>query len=201
MKWLLHAWSYISNPLFVPALVSFWYFLEISLSDPGVMKTKMYLILILTAAIPLLIFVILKTLKIVTSVHLGAIKERITPLAAYCVLLIILVRGVFRDGLHQPLYYFFVGVFMASMVALVLAVARYKISLHMLAMGGALGFVIMVSINLGLPLLWTIISLVLLSGITASSRLYMKAHKGHELWFGMGLGFASQIIVGSYYII
>lgn len=200
MKWFLKAWSYVSNPLFVPALVSYWYFIVVSLSDPSVMRTKMYLILILTAAMPLLIFIILKTLKIVTSVHLAAIKERITPLAAYCILLLILIRGVFRDGMHQPLYYFFVGVFMASIVALVLAVARYKVSLHMLAMGGALGFVIMASINLALPLIGSIIALVLMSGITASSRLLMKAHKGHELWFGMGLGFASQIIVGAYYI-
>jgi hypothetical protein len=201
MKWLLKAWSYISNPIFVPALVSLWYFVEVSMSDPNMMRTKMYLILILTAAIPLLLFLILKVLKAVSSIHLEAARERITPLLLYCILLIILVRGVFKDGSHQPLYYFFIGVLMASFVALALALVRYKISLHMLAMGGALGFVLMLSINLGITFLNTIVFLIIASGITASSRLLVKAHEGHELWFGIALGLASQVIAASYYIL
>lgn len=201
MKWFLRAWSYIANPIFVPALVSLWYFLEVSMSDPALMRTKMYLILILTAAIPILLFLVLKILKAVTTIHLSEVRERITPLICYCVLLIILLRGVFRDGLHQPLYFFFIGTLMASFVSLALAIVRYKISLHMLAAGGALGFVLLISYKLSLPMLYTIMVIIMASGITASSRLFMKAHKGHELWFGIGIGFISQIIVGSYYTI
>lgn len=180
-------------------MVSLWYFTTVSMSDPALMRTRMYLILILTAAIPLLLFLILKVLKVVQSVHLEAARERMTPLALYCILIIILLRGVFRDGLHQPLYYFFVGVLLASMVALALTIVHYKMSLHMLAMGGALGFIFMISIYLGTSFLYTMITLILASGVTASSRLYMKAHKGHELWFGLGIGLFSQVIVGSYY--
>jgi hypothetical protein len=71
----------------------------------------------------------------------------------------------------------------------------------MLAMGGALGFVLMLSINLGITFLNTIVFLIIASGITASSRLLMKAHEGHELWFGIALGLASQVIAASYYIL
>jgi hypothetical protein len=103
--------------------------------------------------------------------------------------------------MHQPLYYFFIGTIMASFVSLALAVIRYKVSLHMLAAGGALGFVLLISVKLGMPMLYSIMVLIMVSGVTASSRLYMKAHQGHELWFGMGIGLLSQIVVGSYYVL
>ncbi len=196
---LLRSWSYISNPIFIPALVSLWYFSLVSMSDPRVMRNKMYLILILTTAIPLILFMILKVIKAVRSIHLEDTRERILPLILYIFLLILLIKGVFKNELNQPLHYFFVGIVMASLVSLVLAIARYKISLHMIGMGGALGFVVMLHVNLGGSFSYNIILLVLLSGITASSRLYMKAHKGHELWFGMALGLASQLIVGANY--
>lgn len=198
MKWLLKGWSYVANPIFIPGLVSLWYFTTVSFSDPNETRLKMYLILILSAAIPLLLFIILKVVGAVSSIHLSAVQERITPLILYCILLLIIIRGVFTDGLHKPLYLFFIGVLMASMVSTVLSFARYKISLHMLAMGGMLGFVVMLSIHLGIPFLNTILVIVLLSGLTASSRLYLKAHVGHELWFGICVGFLSQVLIGSY---
>lgn len=144
---------------------------------------------------------ILKVIKAVRSIHLEDARERFLPLLLYIFLLIILIKGVFKNELNQPLHYFFVGIVMASLVALVLAVARYKISLHMMGMGGALGFIVMLHVHLGSSFLYIIMLLILLSGITASSRLYMKAHKGHELWFGMGVGILSQFIMGAYYTI
>lgn len=200
MKAFLRFWSYLFNPLFIPSLVSLWYFLFVSFSDGAIIELKMYLILILTAVIPMLIFAVLKLLGIVQSVHLPHIKERITPLAAYAILLLILIRGGFKDGLHVPLYYFLIGVLIATIIAAVLAIVKYKMSLHMMGIGGAIGFALMLHASVEIPSILSIAALFIIAGLTGTSRLSMKAHVGHELLFGFFTGLITQIVTGANFL-
>lgn len=200
MKAFLRLWSYLANPLFIPSLVGLWYFLYVSFTDRAVVELKMYLILILTAVIPLLIFAILKLLGVVQTIHLPNIKERRTPLAAYSLLLLILIRGGFKDGYDVPLYYFFLGVLMATIAAFFMAFARYKMSLHMMAMGGAIGFALMLHMSIASPSVVAIALLFIMAGLTATSRLSMQAHKGHELVFGFIVGLFPQLLTGIYFL-
>ena len=197
---LLRAWSFIANPVFIPALVSLWYFNYADIFDPEKARLKLYLITILTAAIPLLLYLVLKVLKVVRSIHLSSPQERIVPLLIYSGILVILLKSVFADGQHMLLYYFFLGVLIATMVATVLSVTKYKISLHMMAMGGMIGYAIALTLISGVNLIVLIIILSIASGLTASSRLFMKAHVGHELVFGFLLGTVSQLLVTTYYV-
>ncbi len=197
---ILRLWSFIANPIFIPALVSLWYFNYADFYDPEQARYKLYLITLLTAAIPLLIYLVLKILKLVRSVHLETPRERIIPLGIYAALLVILLRSVFSDFLHLSLYYFFLGVLAATVVAGVLSIVRYKISLHLMAMGGMLGFSLTMAIIAGIPLMYYIIGIIIASGLTASSRLYMKAHKGHELIFGFLVGLVAQLTMAQYYL-
>ncbi len=198
MRRFLSIWSFIANPLFVPSLVSYWYFIYVSFYEGAQIQNVMYLILIFTAAIPLLIYSLLKLFRAVESIHLSTTKERITPLIAYILLLLILLRTTFVNREPSGLYYFFIGVLLATVVATVLSALKYKISLHMMALGGAMGFVLVLTLILGIPFLYQLIFLSLLAGITGSSRLVMKAHRGHELVFGLATGFVCQIVSGSY---
>lgn len=200
MAWFLRFWSYISSPLFIPLYVSIWFFsYSYGLYNPDT-QIKIYVIAILTAAIPLIIYTILKILKMVDSIHLSSTKERLIPLIIYSILLIAILRGVFKDGFHEPLYYFFIGILMSTIVALVLALFQFKISLHMMAMAGALGFVFMVSIMVSAPLIYLIIGLSIATGLTATSRLHMKAHSPGELILGTVAGLTIQICLATYYI-
>lgn len=183
------------NPVFIPSVASLWYFNYANMLDGESAQLKMYLIFILTAAIPLLFYLVLKTLRVVDSIHLETPRERILPLIIYGVLVLILLRGGFSDGVHLALYYFFMGILVATVVAVVLSIARYKLSLHMMAMGGILGFAISISLLLGLPLMTLIILLSVASGLTATSRLSLKAHVGHELAFGFAVGFVCQLVM------
>lgn len=200
MKWFLKLWSYIVNPIFIPSLVSLWYFNFSYYSDAESVRLKLYLIVILTAAIPLLIYTILKILGIVKSIHLSTTSERITPLIVYGILLLMLLRSSFTDGLHLSLYNFFLGTLIATIVATILTSFRYKISLHLMATGGTLGFLIMLSFTQGIDLLLPISIIAIVCGLTATSRLSMKAHNGHQLVFGFLLGIVSQLLAFSYTI-
>jgi hypothetical protein len=201
MKWFLRFWSLISSPLFIPLLVSIW-FLSYSegLGAPDVLL-KIYIIAITTAAIPLVVYTILKILSLANSIHLSSTKERLIPLVIYAILIVVVIQGVFQDGIHSPLYYFFIGLLMATIVALVLALFQFKISLHMMGIAGALGFAMMMSLLIGVPLTYLIIGLSIATGLTATSRLYMKAHNSRELIFGTATGLVIQIGIASYYIL
>jgi len=200
MKWFFKLWSYLANPVFIPSLVSLWFFNYADILDGENARLKMYFIFILTAVIPILFYLILKILRLVKSIHLDTPRERTLPLVIYGILLLIVLRGVLTDGYYVSLYYFFIGVFIATIVAIVLSLARYKLSLHMMAMGGIMGFAISLSMLLGLSLINMIVVISILSGLTASSRLSMKAHQGHELVFGFSVGIICQLAIVSQWV-
>ncbi|BAO54529.1 hypothetical protein [Nonlabens marinus] len=201
MKWLLRSWSFLSSPLFLPLLVSIWFFSYAdSLQNPAIVL-KLYMIAVLSAAIPLVVYTLLKVAKMVNSVHLSSTKERLIPLAIYAILIIILLRGVFQGGMHLPLYYFFIGLLMSTIVALVMALFKFKISLHMMGIAGILGFVIMISILGNIPLTYWIIGLCIAAGLTATSRLHMEAHSPTELAFGTIAGLFIQISIAYSYLV
>ncbi len=197
----LRVWSFISSPLFIPLWISIWYLSYSEGLDSPNVSLKLYIIGITTAVIPLVIYTVLKVLKLADSIHLSSTRERLLPLVIYSILLIIVLRGVFQDGVFTPLYYFFIGILMSAIVALVLALFQFKISLHMMGMSGALGFVVMISVLVGIPLVFFIAGIGVATGLTATSRLYMKAHSPVELVFGVIVGLLIQISLSSYYLL
>ncbi len=200
MGHLLKVWSYLSSPLFIPLLVSVWFLSYASgLSHPPTIL-KLYLISIFTVAIPLFVYGLLKLLKQANSVHLSTTKERILPLLIYGLLIIAILKTVFNDGNFQPLYYFFIGILISTMVALILSLFRFKVSLHVMAMSGALAFITILSMYLGIDLVYLICGLSVAVGLTATSRLYMKAHQPIELVFGFLLGISIQVMTAAYYV-
>ncbi|WP_253279797.1 hypothetical protein [Nonlabens sp. MIC269] len=189
-------WSVVTNPLWIPFVVSFWFLSYNTYDNDQQVNVKLYLIGLLTIIIPLLIYVILKILGIVQSIDLKTSKERTWPLICYTILIVIVARGGFRDGFHTPLYYFFIGIVVASFIAAVLSFMRYKISLHMMGIGGLLGFVFVLLFTMNLPLLYLIAGISIIAGVTASARLYLKAHSNHEIIFGFLTGLITQIYIG-----
>lgn len=72
---------------------------------------------------------------------------------------------------------------------------RYKISAHMVGIGGLLGSLIIVSYVLKYNAVPQIAFLVLLAGVIATSRLYLKAHEPKQIYSGFFLGLLTQVVV------
>lgn len=72
---------------------------------------------------------------------------------------------------------------------------RFKISAHMVGIGGLLGSLVIVSYVLKYNAVPQITFLVLLAGLIASCRLYLKAHEPGQIYSGFFLGFITQIVV------
>lgn len=89
----------------------------------------------------------------------------------------------------------FYGTSLSLICIYILFSIKLKSSLHLVSMGNMLGFfLIMTNVN-NLSISFIIILLIFLSGILASSRLYLKAHTPIELLIGFFLGFISQFLL------
>jgi hypothetical protein len=201
MKLLLKAASYIFHPLWMPFAGSLLYFMVTPRFFPqGVIQAKLLAIAIMTIFIPIVFFFLLKTLKRVTDHFLMEIKERKWPLLFYAGINFIILKFVLDSFNYPELYYFFFGIFLSSLLALLLVFFQVKSSLHMAALAGVTSFVIFISYHFQLDLINTISFLLAVTGLTASSRLHYKAHSTTELLAGLIAGALPQIILGIFWL-
>jgi hypothetical protein len=72
---------------------------------------------------------------------------------------------------------------------------KYKISAHMVGIGGLLGSLMVIANTLKYNATSQIIILVLIAGIIATARLYLKAHEPRQIYSGFFLGLITQVLV------
>jgi len=196
MRFLLKSASFIFHPLWLPLAASFLYFVFTPRFFPnGVVQAKLLAIAILTIFIPVVFYFLLKNLGKVQSIFLEDVKERKWPLLFYSILVTMVLNQILNAYNYAALYYYFVGILFATLLAFTLVVFRVKASLHMMGMGGLLIFLIGISLNFKIDLSYTISFLVLALGLTASSRIYYKAHTFNELLLGLVCGVIPQALV------
>lgn len=102
---------------------------------------------------------------------------------------------LFRYAGLQPLYAFYLlNITLLILVVLIINI-WWKISVHMVALGGATGVFIGLGYRLGADLQIFIIPLILISGITAYARLCLDAHKPSQVYTGYLLGLIPIIVI------
>lgn len=165
-----------------------------------IIKAKIFALFLLTIVLPILLFFLLKTTRKISSIHLGSTKERIIPLAMYCIILLLLMSRVLpRNELIEP-YYFIVGVLGSTLACLILVFLKFKASIHMIALGGVLMFFIALSIHFHINIIGSIALIIIIAGAVATSRLHLKAHTPIELILGFFIGVLPQLIVLNYWL-
>lgn len=168
--------------------------------NSGFLYSKIFATSIMTIIIPILSFYMLKNLGQVTEIHLKDVKERKYPLLMQAIFTYILLQIVY-DGYEIPaLYFYFVGILGSSVAALILAVLKFKASLHMIGVAGLVTFILGISLHYGQNLLLLLGILIIATGATASSRLEAKAHTNPELIIGFFVGFIPQLLVFRYWL-
>jgi hypothetical protein len=65
----------------------------------------------------------------------------------------------------------------------------FKISIHSLAMGGALGIIMPLNRASDGALLYPVVLLIVLAGLVMSARLYLQVHTLREVGYGAAAGF------------
>lgn len=196
MRFLLKSASFIFHPLWLPLAGSILYFIFTPRFFPqGVVQGKLLAIAILTIFIPVVFYFLLKNLGKAQSVFLIEVKERKWPLIFYTILISMVLNQILNAYNYAALYYYFTGILLATVIAFIMVLFKLKISLHMMGLGGLLVFLIGISLHFKIDLTYTISFLILALGLTASSRIFYKAHSTNELILGLSCGIFTQVLV------
>lgn len=188
--------STILHPIVLPTLGVFLYFVFVSQSfEKRLQLIVLGLVFALTYVVPVLLLLFLRNFGFIKDFQVSTIKERRFPVIFMIFLLYFLGNTIIQIPTIRNLGILFYGTSLSLTCIYVLFSVKLKSSLHLVSMGNMIGFfLIMTNIN-SLSMLPIIILLILLSGILASSRLYLKAHTPVELLIGFSLGIVCQIIL------
>jgi hypothetical protein len=194
MREFLTLIAYLFHPIYIPFAGTVTYFLITPKYTPlEVQGGNILPVFILTVIIPIISYLILRNLGLVHSVFLQRRSERIYPLLINLVLLFMVLLKVIPNSFTPELYYFFVGLIVANGACLLALLFKVKCSLHMVGMGSLLMFLIALSIHFETNVTLAISIITLAAGLTATSRLYLKAQGRPQLLIGFFIGFLTQL--------
>ena len=121
MNQILRISGYIFHPLLMPLVgVLCYYAITPRFIEPERMLASIYAIATLTTFTPIVLFFLLKNTGVVSSIHLFEVRERKYPLMIQVLLVLLIIKLIFKPYEDIELYYFFVGILAASLTALFL---------------------------------------------------------------------------------
>lgn len=194
MKFELFAarlFSVCFHPLIIPTLGMVLLFRMdsyLTYSIPGQVRQFILLIVFInTALAPALSMLLLKRTGVIKDLLLSERAERIYPVLLTSLFFFLTYYLLRQAVLPSIMYYYLMGATL-SVVLTLLVTFWWKISIHMVSMGGLLGAVVATSIHLNLDLTGFILSGILLSGLIGYSRLRLRAHSPWQVYAGFFLG-------------
>ncbi|MEN3323514.1 hypothetical protein VP395_07225 [Mariniflexile soesokkakense] len=201
MDRILKSISFIFHPLLMPLVGVVFYFLVSPRFTPEeIIYAKLISLAILTVLLPILIYFLLKTLGKIQSIYLKTTNERILPLTLNCIIILIVLLRIITQSQFIELYFFFVGILISTMACLILAILKFKASIHMIAISGLFMFLIVLSIHFNININDILALMSIIMGAVATSRLHLKAHNYKELIMGFFVGVMPQLILVTYWL-
>jgi hypothetical protein len=185
----------------MPLLGVIFYFAKSPRYIPlDIIQAKLVSLFILTIVLPILLYFLLKTIGVVNSINLKSTKERVYPLILNGIVVLIVLQRILTPTQTIELYFFFVGILISNMACLLLAVLKFKASIHMIAISGLFMFFIALSIHFSININGTLALMSIIMGAIATSRLHLKAHTSIELIMGVFIGILPQLILVNYWL-
>ncbi|MCR8669469.1 hypothetical protein NO995_17425 [Aestuariibaculum sp. M13] len=201
MNKILKSISFVFHPLIMPLLGVIFYFSKSPRFIPQeIIQAKLVSLSILTIILPILLYFLLKTLGKVKSIYMPTAQERILPLALNCIVVIVILQRILTPNQIVELYYFFLGILISSMTCLMLAVFKFKASIHMMGISGLFMFFIALSIHFSININGTLALMSIITGAIATSRLHVNAHTYLELILGLFVGMLPQLLLVNYWL-
>ena len=198
VKFFAHFFSYIFHPLFIPVYVTYF----IAFVHPGYFsgynaQQKIWIIIRVAYTMvffPFITVLLLKAIGFSKSIFLKTQQERIIPYVA-CEIFFFWAYLVFRNQPEIPkiLTAFTFGVFLSSSAAL-LANIRMKISMHAIGMGGLLGVFLVIMTQNNMLMTVPLLVALLLAGLVCTSRMIVSDHTQKEIYAGLLVGLACQLV-------
>lgn len=188
--------SYFLHPLLMPWMGAVYYFSLTPVPYPP-LKISLWLLSIIfwSVLVPLILYFILKKINIVHTIDLKTSKERIWPLLLNSIILGYLSFGVLPETICVELHFLFLGALITAITGMILAILKFKTSIHMMSTGGAFFFMILVNLHYGYSFSGIFALFIIVMGAMASSRLHLNAHTVKELVAGLVVGVIPQLLL------
>ena len=189
--------SIILHPIFIP-IISFYLSIKLVPNlDFTIANYQNYILLILvicTVMLPVLCMLFLIKFDVISSLEMKEKHERPIPLlltGGFLILSLKLTEKllVFTPVLKKELVGAIIIILLASIIS-----KFWKISLHMLGVGGLIGVLVSLQYLYG-GLSSMIIYFMLIAGITAMARIYLKAHNHSQIYVGFIVGFIIECVI------
>ncbi|MFP4288700.1 MAG: hypothetical protein ACLFQS_05545 [Bacteroidales bacterium] len=190
--------SFILHPLILPGLgmlIIFSIDSYITFSIPEKAQNLIVLIVFVnTGLAPLLTIYFLSRSQIISNVSLNSRKDRLIP-NLVSVMFYLFTLYLFMQAKLPS----FVIHFMAAAVVLTFSgfiiTLFWKISIHMLSIGGMIGLLLSFSLLLQKEIPLIIVLSIVLAGALGSARIVLKAHTPPQVYTGFITGFAIMFSV------
>ncbi len=197
--------SYLFHPLFMPTnglLVIYFFgslpgFNKYSTDlDKSLVFFTITIVFVATSLLPVIIAVILKKTGLITSLSMPIKEERSIPfiLTSFCYFGAYYYLRYYLDlPINRLIYYFiFFGVF-ATVLGFFITLS-WKISIHMIGIGGLVGILTLLSKNGDQDLFLPLMASVITAGLIGFGRLQLRAHNIKQIIAGFVIGFGSEVI-------
>ena len=190
--------SYLFHPLLLPLFGLFIIFNidEMNLWIPS-MEQKLFLYtvtFIATFLMPVMNALLLLRLKIISSLEMQTRQERKIPYLITAIFYFAEAWFLMRTDVPVLIKALMFGATLL-VVSVLLINLFWKISAHMVGIGGLIGMMIAISFRLQIDLHFILILLFLIAGLVAFARLKLSAHSSAEVYTGFILGVIVQLIL------
>jgi hypothetical protein len=182
--------SILLHPLLMPIfglLIIYTSGTYISLLQYEAKRIILIVVAINTIALPLLIIPLFYRLGFIKNLQMHIHKERILPIAFTLIPYIFSFYFLKRLPIPGIISTFMLGAAITVGVSLLITF-WWKISLHMIGIGGMVGFIFAFSLRLHTDVLSIILIAATASGFLAWSRLQLSAHKPSQVYCGFLTG-------------
>jgi hypothetical protein len=190
--------SYIFHPLFVPVYIA-WFLISVqpylfASFTPTEKIITMLRFFIMYSFFPLVTVLLAKGLGFLDSIYLRTQKERIIPYIA-CGVYYFWMCYVLRNQpqFSKEVVQLSMAIFIASSLGL-LANIIMKVSMHAMSMGILLVFMAILSFTQGSSYTVYISVAFLIAGLVCTARFIVSDHTQKEIYTGLLVGGASQLI-------
>jgi membrane-associated phospholipid phosphatase len=147
-----------------------------------------------TIILPMGVFYYFYRAKLIDSLHMHTARERSLPFLT----IVVFQMSTFYVFRQAPMPSLFANLVLGAAVSVAMAFIinlKWKVSIHMLGMGGIVGTLIGLMLRYQVDALNLVMTLVLVSGLVGYARLRLNAHTPLQVYVGFFMG--ALILVGT----
>jgi len=148
---------------------------------------------IFTFLLPFFSVIILKKLKVVSSYYMENQEERRWPLLFALGWFYLLLRLLETFHAHYIIVTLMLGAMLILLISVIIS-NFWKISLHMLGIGGVLGAFLVIHILFG-GNIFLIITLLFCAGFIGFARVNENAHSLKQVYLGFAVGVGAEFLI------